>query len=155
MFLSIMELFNSQVFGIVFWVAVLLVALFVELSTTQLVSIWFSGGALVSTILAIFKVDFIWQVVAFIGATTILLILSKFVFKKKIEVKDTKTNSDSLIGLELLVIKRVTDKTVGEGRIRDVVWSVTTTDSTPIESGEYAVIKEINGNKLVVTRKDV
>ena len=155
MFLSFLDIFESQVFGIVFWVAVMLVAIVVEVSTVQLVSIWFAGGALISTILAIFKIPFVWQIGAFAIMTTILLVLSKFVFKKKIEVKDTKTNSDSLVGLELLVISRVTDKTVGEGKVRDVVWTVITNDTTPIESGEYAVIKEIIGNKLLVTRKDV
>ena len=155
MFLSISELFESQVFGIVFWVAVMLVAIVIEVSTTQLVSIWFAGGALISAILAIFRIPFVWQILAFAVMTTILLVLSKLVFKKKIEVKDTKTNSDSLVGLELLVVSRVTDKTVGEGKIRDVVWTVITNDTTPIETGEYAVIKEIVGNKLLVTRKDV
>lgn len=149
------ELFESQLFGIVFWVAIMLIAIVIEVTTVQLVSIWFAGGAVVGIILAIFNVGFVWELLGFAVASSILLLLSKFVFKKKIEVKDTKTNSDSLVGLELIVTSRVTDRTCGEGKIRDVVWTVITNDNTPIESGEYAVIKEIVGNKLLVTRKDV
>ena len=155
MFLAIMDILDSQLFGILFWFAIVLVALVIEISTVQLVSIWFSGGALVSCVMAIFKVPFVWQVLAFVLTSTLLLLLSKFVFKKKLDVKETKTNADSLVGLELLVTSRVSDKSIGEGKIRDVVWSVVTEDTEPIESGEYAVIKKIDGNKLVVTRKDV
>ncbi|MDD7382645.1 MAG: hypothetical protein PUG37_07730 [Bacillales bacterium] len=43
---------------------------------------------------------------------------------------------------------------MGEGKIRDVVWSIIVDDDIIIKEGEFALVKDIRGNKLVVSRKE-
>ena len=123
-------------------------------STSQLVSVWFCGGALVSLVLAIIGIPVLYQILVWVLVSAILLILSKFVFKKKLDVADTKTNADSMIGEKILITKDVSKETVGEGKIRDVVWSIIVEDDIIIKEGEFAIVKDIRGNKLVVSRKE-
>lgn len=148
------SIFSNQIFCIVLWIAVFLIALCIELSTSQLVSIWFCGGALVSLVLAIFNVPILYQILVWVIVSAILLILSKLVFKKKLEVEDTKTNADSMIGEKILITKEVSKENIGEGKIRDVVWSIMVDDDIIIKEGEFALVKDIRGNKLVVSRKE-
>ena len=148
------SIFNNQIFCIVLWIAVFLIALCIELSTSQLVSIWFCGGALVSLILAIFSVPLLYQIIVWVVVSGLLLLLSKLVFKKKLDVATTKTNADSMIGERILITKEVSKETMGEGKIRDVVWSIIVDDDIIIKEGEFALVKDIRGNKLVVSRKE-
>ena len=148
------SIFNNQIFCIVLWIAIFLIALCIELSTSQLVSVWFCGGALVSLVLAIIGIPVLYQILVWVLVSAILLILSKFVFKKKLDVADTKTNADSMIGEKILITKDVSKETIGEGKIRDVVWSIIVEDDIIIKEGEFAIVKDIRGNKLVVSRKE-
>lgn len=150
----LVSIFNNQIFCIVLWIAIFLIALCIELSTSQLVSVWFCGGALVSLVLAIIGIPVLYQILVWVLVSAILLILSKFVFKKKLDVADTKTNADSMIGEKILITKDVSKETVGEGKIRDVVWSIIVEDDIIIKEGEFAIVKDIRGNKLVVSRKE-
>lgn len=151
----LISIFSSQIFWIVAWVVVFIVTLTIELIIPGLVSIWFSGGALVAFILALFNVDPIIQIVVFVCVSGVLLILTKFVFKKPFFKKaSTPTNADSLIGKEILVVKGFNKDTQGEGKIRDLVWTLVTNDNTSFKSGELALIKNIEGNHIIVTKKE-
>lgn len=144
---------HIQIFWIILWIAAFLVTLAIELTTTQLVSIWFSGSSLICLILAICNVPVLIQIIVWVVASIVLLILSRLIFKKRFDVNSTKTNTDSLIGEDILITGKVTKEFVGEGKIRDVVWTVATTDELPIEEGEFAKVVKIQGNRLFVTRK--
>ena len=78
----LLDIFSSQIFWIIAWVVVFIVTLIIEIIIPGLVSIWFSGGALVAFILALFNINPINQIVVFVGVSGVLLILTKFVFKK-------------------------------------------------------------------------
>ena len=56
------------------WAIVLIVALVVEFSTPQLVSIWFALGAVVALLLSILGVHLWVQIVAFVVVSLLLLI---------------------------------------------------------------------------------
>ncbi|MBP5177571.1 MAG: NfeD family protein [Clostridia bacterium] len=146
-----MGIFEDQLFTIIMWAAVFVIALTVELATTELVSVWFCGGALVSLIFAAVDLPFWAQLVAFTVLSTGLLVLSRLFWAKKLKGRSVRTNTDALIGQEILITKAVADKVNGAGRFRDVVWTVESSDA--IEVGDYAVIKEIRGNKLIVEKK--
>ena len=59
-----------------------------------------------------------------------------------------------MIGEKILITKDVSKETIGEGKIRDVVWSIIVEDDIIIKEGEFAIVKDIRGNKLVVSRKE-
>lgn len=151
------DIFTNNITWIVIWASVFVIALVVEFSTDQLISIWFCGSSIVALILAIFNVYWCIQIIVFAVLSAILLVLSKFVFFKNRKKEETiPTNVDSLIGKEMTITKVVTKEKFGEGQIRDVVWSVSLSEdeSDPIQVGEKAIIKEIVGNHIVVTKKN-
>lgn len=152
MFLS--SFLNEQTFQIVLWLVVFIVALLIELATTDLVSIWFCGGSLVALIMSFFKIDFVWEFVVFAVVTAVLLVISKLFLRKKLHTDDTATNADSLIGKEIQIISNVDSKTPGQGIVRDVVWTVVS-ENDNFEKGEYAIVKRIVGNKLIIKKKEV
>lgn len=134
------------------WILVFIIAIVVEISTQELVSIWFSVGAIPAIILAAFGLSFWWQLGTFAVVSAIAFVLSQIFLKKKIKINSSATNADSLVGNEILVISRVTPTSIGEGKVRDVVWTIASDET--IEKDEFAIVKEIKGNKLIVMSKE-
>lgn len=134
------------------WILVFIIAIVVEISTQELVSIWFSVGAIPAIILAAFGLSFWWQLGTFAVVSAIAFVLSQIFLKKRIKINSSATNADSLVGNEILVISRVTPTSIGEGRVRDVVWTIASDET--IEKDEFAIVKEIKGNKLIVMSKE-
>lgn len=148
----ILSIFSNQIFMVSVWAAIFVIAVIVEVSTTDLVSIWFAGGALISMITAIIKIPFGYQVIVWIISSAIFLAIFKPLFGRKLALKHQRTNMDQLIGQDICLLKASNPHQLGEAKVRDVVWSVTSDEE--IEAGEYAVIKEIQGNKLKVEKKE-
>lgn len=147
-----MAIFENQNFMLILWGAIFLVALIVEILTTELVSVWFCGGALISFITAIFKVPFWVQAVVFVVISAILLVWGRVYWAKKLSQKSSKTNYDALIGEKILITEDVSERKSGAGKYRDVTWTVISDQE--IAAGSYAVVKEIKGNKLIVEKKE-
>ena len=146
------NILDNQTFWIISWLAIFVLALGVELATEQLVSVWFCGGAVVAGILAACGVSYVIQLIVFVVLSAALLIIAKLTFAEKLlRARNQKTNFDSLLGEEILITEAVSPKAAGAGKVRDVVWTVVS--DSRIEEGEFAVVKEIKGNKLVVEKK--
>ncbi len=149
------DLLSSQTFWIVSWVIVFVAALVIEIAVPGLVSVWFAGGALVSLFVAIFGGSTLAQLLVFVGVSGVLLVLTRFVFKKNlIKIKTVATNTDALIGQEIRVVKGFGKTTHGEGKIRDLVWTLVTNEDVTYVGGEFAIIKEIQGNHIIVAKKE-
>ncbi|MGM9858964.1 MAG: NfeD family protein [Bacilli bacterium] len=146
------NIFQSNITWVIIWLLVFIIALVIELTTTQLVAVWFCGGSFISIILAACNVDPLWQGVAFVLISIAALVLSKVLYKPKHE--DKRTNSDSLIGKEILITEKVSMKKPGSGKVRDVEWTVSTEDVVGFDVGEYAIVESITGNRLIVKRKE-
>ena len=143
---------NINVAYVIIWVVVFIAAIVIEFSTMELVSIWFAISAIPSLIMAAFGVNIWYQVLAFAVMSAIAFVITKLFIKKKIKVNPSATNADSLIGNDILIISDVTPTQNGEGKVRDIVWTVTSKDF--IAKGEFAIVKEIKGNKLIVIKKE-
>ena len=143
---------DQSIMLMVIWILIFLIALAIEIATQELVSIWFSLGAIVPLILAAFNISYIWQILVYAIVSAILFVLSEKLIKKKIKPHKNATNADSLIGSEILVSKAVSPNEPGEGKVRDVTWTIISDEE--ILKDEMAVIKEIKGNKLVVKKKE-
>ena len=147
------SILDNQMFWVILWIALFIVALIMELATEQLVSVWFCGGAVVAGILAACKVNYIIQIIVFVVLSAVLLVVAKTTFGKKLlRSRNQKTNYDAILGEEILITEKVTPKAYGAGKVRDVVWTVVS--DSEIEAGEFAVVKEIRGNKLIVEKKN-
>ena len=133
------------------WIAVICIAALVEAFTMQMVSIWFVAGGIVSLILYFCGVSYEIQIIVFIAVSIILLIsLRKLCLKFLLKNTDEKTNIDSLIGREAKLLKSISLGELGEVKLGDVVWTVTTKDETPLSAGTLIKIVQVQGNKLIV-----
>jgi membrane protein implicated in regulation of membrane protease activity len=144
---------DLQLIMIIVWIAIFILAIIIELSTEQLVSIWFSGGAIVGMILAICSVPWYIQVLSAILVSGGLIALIQYIlYKKRKNQIEYRTNVDAMIEQKIIVTKTCDKDLIGEGKYRDVYWSLVSDEL--ISEGERAVIVKVEGNKLIV-KKDI
>lgn len=132
------------------WLGVFVVALAFEFATADLVSVWFSLGAIPSFVLSLFEVNPVIQVVSFILVTTALLLFTRPVVIKYFKVNEIKTNVDSVIGQEGTVTSSIKSNDIGRIKLRSQEWSAIADES--IEVGQKVRVLDVEGNKLIVKK---
>lgn len=148
----------TTVFGVssaLFWLAVLVIMLVIEIISLGLTSIWFAGGALVAFIFAMFHAPFIAQVIIFLIVSLVLLIFTRPVAVKYFNKDRVKTNVESMIGRQAIVVSEV-DNLQGIGRVTvgGQEWSARTVeDGMILPIGAVVIVKEVNGVKLIVEER--
>ena len=75
-----------------FWLAIILLLSFVEVSTANLVVIWFIVSAIVSMLLAFLNVDFAIQFTVFVVLGIILFVTTRKFLLKYFNKNQEKTN---------------------------------------------------------------
>ena len=130
------------------WLAVVVFTLVIEFATTEIVSIWFFVGSLISMILAICKVDPAIQIVVFVIISFLALLISRPFVKKWTKRNEIKTNVDSIIGRIAIVTEDIIDGNRGVVKLDSQEWSAISNDD--IVKGTKVVILSIEGNKLIV-----
>lgn len=136
------------------WGVIIVATIIIELFTTDIDAIWFSIGSAISLVLSFFKIHLAIQLSAFIVSTVVLLFTIGKWAKKFFMKKNIPTNSDSLIGKEILILETANEFNKGSGVINDIVWTVVCQAGVSVEKGSHAVILGIDDNKLVVTNKE-
>ena len=136
------------------WVIILILAVVVEMSTTQLVCIWFAGGALVGLVAHFLHAPLWLQVILAAAVTLILLISTRPFVRRFLAKKETPTNADRVIGQIGIVTERI-DNITEQGRITVLGgdWRARSLGGEPIESGARVKVEKIEGVKLIVTRE--
>ena len=141
------------------WLAVIVITAVVELVTTELVSIWFTFGAIIPFVLATTNaVGFEWQILIFVVVSAVLILSLRNVTKKfLLKNANYKSNVDSLVGKQCRMLAKTDFETVGCVKINDVEWSAVSVDGKKIEKDEIVEVVKVNGNKLMVKKleKDV
>ena len=134
------------------WLAVVIVSVFCEAMTVSLVAIWFVPSALISLILSIFGVAEWIQVVVFFALSFAMILLLRRIFRKKLLAKQeaTKTNTDSLIGRQAVVVEDI-DNLMAKGAVRigGQEWSARSESGDPIKAGIAVEILAVSGVKLI------
>ena len=137
---------------IIAWSVVIVAAIIIEISTITLTSVWFALGGVVALVLAIFEVDFLWQLLAFVGVSAVALIATRPI-AKKMNTKDViHTNADKIIQMVGIVTKTIPAGEVGEVRVNSELWRAKSMDLEDIEVGEKIIVNNLDGNKVVVSR---
>lgn len=134
------------------WLGIAVILAIVEVSTTQLVSIWFVVGAVASAISTAFTDDLTIQIIVFVLVSAICVIITRPFVKKITKNKKTSTNADSLIGKTGIITIEV-NNTLAQGQINvsGQIWSARSSNDKQILSvNEKARVKEISGVKLIV-----
>ena len=134
------------------WLSIIVITIVLEIITTDIVSIWFTFGAVIPLFLSAFDIlNPLWQTVIFVVVSAVLIsalrkVTIKFFFKNN----NSKTNLDTLIGEKYRLIEGTTFEKLGKLEIKDVTWSVMGENQQAIKKGQVVEIVRIEGNKLIV-----
>ena len=134
------------------WLGLILLFGLIEALSPQLTSIWFSAGALVAFLLAVFGVQSIpVQIVAFILVSLAALLVTRPLAKKMIAKRAEPTNADRNIGEDAIVTADIDNvEGTGEVIVKGVVWTAISASGAPISKDSRVTVKKIEGVKLIV-----
>lgn len=142
--------------GAMFWVwlAVIVATVVVELITMELVSVWFTIGAIVPFILAATNaVGWEIQVVIFVVVSAVLVLALRKITKKfLLRNSNEKTNLEAIIGKEYRMLTETDFDTIGTLKINDIVWNAVGKNQQEIKKGEIVRVLKVDGNKLIVEK---
>jgi len=136
------------------WMAVAILFAFAEGFTLGLTFIWFAGGALLAMLMSFLGLPLWVQVIAFIIGSSLMLIYTRPVAVKVFKIGATKTNIDSLIGKEGIVIKELQPHTMGQVNVKGQIWSAKPFDDSTIAEGVLVEVVRIDGVKLIVKQAE-
>lgn len=137
------------------WLGILVGAIILEAITQDLVSIWFSVGALVSLVLSgIEMVPWYVETIVFIVVSLTAVIGTRPLAKKLLNNAIRSTNIDEYVGKQVKVLKDITKFEDGEIRFHDVIYSacLLEEETESILEGEIVEIVTFRGNKIVVKK---
>lgn len=134
------------------WLAVIAVTLLIEIVTLDLVSIWFSFGAVIPFILsAIGGIYIEIQISVFIVVPALLIIfVRKYAQRWLFKNMNTKTNVDSLVGKKFRLLESTDFEKNGSLKVNDVVWTAVSENGEIINQGAVVEVIKVDGNKLIV-----
>lgn len=136
------------------WLGIIILTIVLEATSYDLISIWFSAGALVSMILAIIdtttklEINWVAQVLVFVIVSLILILSLRPVTKKYLKRIDVKTNIDTIVGKHGIVVDAIESGERGTVKVDGVIWTAISNDD--VLSDEKVEILAIEGNKLIV-----
>lgn len=140
----------------IYWIIIFIVLLVIEIATLGLTTIWFAAGSLVAFLAGILGCGLTVQMILFLAVSVLLLILTRPVALKYFNSKRQKTNVESMIGRQGVVLEKV-DTIKGQGLVEvdGETWSAKTdTPEGVIPEGVIVSVEGIQGVKLIVKVKE-
>lgn len=138
------------------WLIIFIVLIVIEIITMGLTTIWFAGGALMALLMAFIGFGLPVQIGVFFVVSVALLILTRPVAVKYFNTERQKTNAESLIGQQAVVLKDVdTLHAAGLVEVNGQEWSAKTDEPNGfIPKDSVVSIEGIQGVKLIVKAKE-
>lgn len=150
-----MEIMGYTISMTIFWLAVGIVFAVVEGLTMGLVTIWFTGGALVAFIAALFGANITVQVILFFVVSVVLLYFTRKIFNGKLHTGEEKTNVNALIGEEAIVTTAIEPFKTGQIKLKGQQWTAISVDNQQrIPVDKIVMVKSIEGVKAIVEPLD-
>lgn len=136
----------------VYWLVLLAILLVIEIFTLGLTTIWFAGGALAATIIALMGLSLPIQIVVFFVVSIALLVFTRPLAVRYINDHRSKTNYEGLIGKMIKISERVDNfNQTGTAIVNGQEWTVRSEqDDIILNPGDRATITNISGVKLIV-----
>ena len=140
----------------IYWLAIFIVLLAIEIITMGLTTIWFAGGALMALAAGLLGFGNTVQIVVFVVVSALLLILTRPLAVKYFNQERLKTNAESLIGQRALVIEDIdTLEARGRVEIRGQEWAAKTDEPDgKLAKNTVVVVNGIQGVKLIVHARE-
>lgn len=135
------------------WLIVFVLCVVLEAATAGLATIWFAGGALVAFLLALLKVGLVWQFIAFIAVSILLLAFTRPLVQKFVNRRTEQTNVvDKIIGKCGMVTEEI-NNILGSGRIMvdGMPWTARSEEhNLVIPEGVEVTVVSLSGVKCIV-----
>lgn len=139
----------------IFWAAAIVIFGIAEAVTVQLVSIWFVLAAIAALIAALAGATPLVQVIVFIAAAVLALVITRPLVKKYINPKKEYTNADKVIGQIGIVAEEINNiKATGQVKIDGKIWTARSNNNSIICPDNEVIIDKIEGVKLIVHSKN-
>ncbi len=134
-----------------FWLIAAVVFAVVEISTTAMVSVWFSVGALAGLAAALFHGALFVQLLCFAVVSAIALAAFRPLARKVSAPQAVATNADRVLGQEARVTEDIdNDGPTGAVYIDGKTWSARSAGGEPIPAGTMVRVERMEGVKLFV-----
>ena len=134
------------------WSVVIALGLLIEIFTFELVSIWFSAGAIVALILQISGVELVWQLVAFFAISIVCIACTRPLFKRILAKSEGHTNLDVIVGEQYKVIKAITKEENGTIKINGVIWNAEEINGEECAENALVEVVEFKGTTVKVKK---
>lgn len=137
-----------------FWLALVVLFTLIEVFTFGLTTVWFALGALLMVFLSPLPIPFVWQVLLFLGISSVLLVFTRPIAVKKLKIGREKTNTDSLLGAKALVVKDITEFERGLVKVHGMEWSAQSVDGSALPKDAICIVERIEGVTLTVRKSE-
>lgn len=135
------------------WIAIFFIAFVIEILTAaNLVSIWFSFGAVFALIANYLKLSFTVQIIFFLIGTVLFFILFRPILKKFIVNKSQATNYDRYIGNRYRLKTAIKFDRKGTIQINDIVYNTISNTGEELEENQLVEIVAFEGSKVIVRK---
>jgi membrane protein implicated in regulation of membrane protease activity len=136
---------------LVFWIAVALAALYIDITTSSFMFIWFAIGAIAAIIAMVFGASGVAQTIIFVAVSAIFMAIGYPIVKKTIKktVTKTLTMEEEYIGKEFKIMKDIDVK--GTVKFQGIYWTVKNVGK-PLKKGDSVQVIGLEGNKLLIAK---
>ena len=136
----------------IIWLILLVIFAGVEGLTSGLISIWFCAGSLAAFFTAMAHTSIWVQVGVFAAVSLLAMVVIRPIAKKHWQPTIQKTNVESILGSEGLVIEAIDNiRGTGQVKIGGIVWTARSEDGSPIEEGALVNVDRVEGVKVLVS----
>jgi membrane protein implicated in regulation of membrane protease activity len=132
------------------WVALVIIFALIEVFTLGLYTVWFALGALVMVFLSMLEIPLPFQLLIFLATSAALLFFTRPFAIKKLKIGKEKTNVDSLIGMHVLVTRKIEEFKTGEVKLNGQCWSARSEHNAEIPEGTKCEVLRIEGVQAIV-----
>jgi membrane protein implicated in regulation of membrane protease activity len=136
---------------IIFWAVVALGALFIDITTSSFMFVWFALGAIVALIAMFFNASVVVQVIIFVAVTAVSMAVGYPIVKRTIKktVSKTLTMEEAYIGKEFEIEEDINVK--AKVKFQGIYWTVKNVGK-PLKKGDLVQVIGIEGNKLLIAK---
>ena len=129
------------------WILIASALGLLEISTANLVCLWFIGGAIGGFVASYFTESVRAQLLVFVLVSCVVLVITR-PLAKKVNQKPRRTNSDALIGKTAVVTEQIAPYQEGRVKVDGLSWMASS--DTELQPGRKVVITRISGVTLAV-----
>lgn len=140
----------------IYWLVAMIVFLVIEAVTVSVVTIWFAVGALAALITCLLGGSIWVQFGLFLVVSGIFIAALRPVVKRYLTPKITKTNVDTVIGMECYVTTAIDNlNAAGQVKLSGMPWTARSVTGETIPEGTLVRVEHIEGVKLFVAPVEV